>query len=283
MTLAQIESQEVGEARSGGGRTRRTANRFVRHRALGWLALALLMLVWEVAAIVAPSPGLPAPSRIATVWWHEMTAGSLAAYLGDTLMSMAVGFVLSSILGITLGVLMAWVRTVYVLVEPIVELLRPIPTIVFVPVIILYVGLGREMNVIAILISATVPILVASYSGARGVSSALRDTAATFNLGWRQTMREIVIPAAAPAIFIGLRLALAGSFVIAIAAGMIAGNSGVGYYIINAQQTLDIACMYAGAVTVAAVGYVLNVGFLQIERRLLHWHVAADDRSGSAG
>src|SRR5690606_25531433 len=154
--------------------------------------------------------------------------------------------------------------------EPLIELLRPVPTIVFIPVIILYAGLGRQMNVLAILISATIPILIASYSGARGVSSALRDTAATFKLSWWQTVREIVVPAAAPEIFIGLRLALASSFVIAIAAGMIAGNSGIGYYIIHAQQTLDIARMYAGAITVAVVGYVLNYAFLLVENRVLH-------------
>ena len=257
-------------------RAARLLRGFLNSRSLGWVTLVLLVAAWEVMAHVNPSPGLPEPSRIAAAWWREMTAGQLRWQLADTMISMAYGFVLSTILGVALGVLMAWVRVFYALMEPIVELLRPVPTIVFIPVIILYAGLGREMNVIAILISATIPILIASYAGARGVSAALRDTATTFNLTWWQTMREIVIPAAAPEIFIGLRLALAGSFVIAIAAGMIAGNSGVGYYIIHAQQTLDISRMYAGAATVAVVGYLLNLSFLLVERRVLHWHLAND-------
>lgn len=281
MTATQIDHRERTHrqrtARSEGGSILRS---FVQSRSFGWLALVVLVAIWELAAYINPSPGMPAPSRIAAAWWREMTVGQLRWQLADTMISMTYGFVLSTILGVTLGVLMAWVRVFYALMEPIVELLRPVPTIVFVPIIILYAGLGREMNVIAILISATIPILIASYAGARGVSAALRDTAATFNLSWWQTMREIVIPAAAPEIFIGLRLALAGSFVIAIAAGMIAGNSGVGYYIIHAQQTLDIARMYAGAATVAIVGYLLNTGFLIMERRVLHWHVA-NDRSAT--
>lgn len=249
---------------------------FFRQRAFGWTALAVLLGVWELAAAISPSPGLPAPSRIATVWLQEMRHGDLPANLLDTLTSMAWGYGIAAVIGLVLGVLMARVRVVYALMEPLVELMRPIPTIIFIPVIILYLGLGREMNVFAIVLSAVEPILIASYSGARAVSPALRDTAASFGLNGWQTLREIVVPAAAPQIFVGLRLALASSLVLAIASGMIAGNSGVGFYILNAQQTLDIARMYAGALTVAAIGYGLNYGFLALERRLLHWHSAHD-------
>jgi ABC-type nitrate/sulfonate/bicarbonate transport system permease component len=276
MSLIEVTSRSPQPIERSIPKRKRSGSTLASNRALGWIALAALVGLWELVAAVNPSPGLPAPTRIAEAWWTEMTVGNLRSQLADSMISMGYGYVLSAILGITLGVLMAWVRVFYALMEPLVELMRPIPTIIFIPVIILYVGLGREMNVIAILISATIPILIASYSGARGVSAALRDTAATFNLTWWQTVREIVIPAAAPEIFIGLRLALAGSFVIAIASGMIAGNSGIGYYIINAQQTLDIARMYAGALTVAIVGYVLNYGFLMVENRLLHWHIAND-------
>lgn len=243
-------------------------------RTFGWLALLALVVLWELMAIVQPSPGLPAPSRIASVWLSEMQGGSLPHDLAETLISMAWGYSIAAVIGITLGVLMARVRVVYALFEPLVELMRPIPTIVFIPVIILYVGLGREMNVLAIVLSAVEPILIASFSGARAVPAALRDTAASFGLNGWQTLREIVVPAAAPQIFVGLRLALASSLVLAIASGMIAGNAGIGFYILNAQQTLDIARMYAGAITVAAVGYGLNAAFLALERRLLHWHVA---------
>lgn len=253
-----------------------TKRSFFHQRIFGWTTLLGLIILWEVLAVVNPSPGMPAPSRIATVWWEEVTEGSLLLQLVDTLRSMLYGYVIAACLGITLGVLMARVRFIYALFEPLVELIRPVPTIIFIPVIILYVGLGREMNVLSIVISATEPILIAAFSGARAVSPALRDTAATFGLSWWQTLREIIIPAAAPQIFVGLRLALASSLVLAIASGMIAGNSGIGFYILTAQQTLDIARMYAGAATVAAVGYSLNLCFLMLERRLLHWHAGQD-------
>ncbi|PYE22330.1 NitT/TauT family transport system permease protein [Rhizobium sp. PP-CC-3A-592] len=259
-------------------KTRRTP--FYHQRAIGFCLIAALLCLWEIVARFAPSPGLPAPTRIAGVWHAEMTTGDLPDQLANTMISMAYGYVIAAFIGITIGVLMARVRFIYAIFEPIVELIRPIPTIVFIPVIILYVGLGREMNVLAIVISATEPILIASFAGARAVPQALKDTAASFRLTWWQTLVEIVLPAALPQIMVGLRLALASSLVIAIASGMIAGNAGVGFYILTAQQTLDISRMYAGAATVAVIGYALNFGFLTIERHLLHWHVS-HDRKGS--
>lgn len=261
-----------GEAR----KTPRTS--FLHRRAFGWTVLVLLLLVWEYAARVAPSPGLPAPSRVFDAWRTEMASGDLPVALENTLVSMLYGYLIAVVAGTVAGILMARVRVIYALLEPLVELMRPTPTIIFVPVIILYVGIGRPMNVIAITIAAIEPVLINTFFGTRSVPEGLRDMAATFRLSWWQTLHEIVIPAAAPQMFVGFRLALAVSLVISIASGMIAGNAGIGYYILIAQQTLDIPKMFAGAATVAVVGYTLNLLFLQLERRVLHWHSAHQKR-----
>ncbi|MEP9375946.1 ABC transporter permease [Aquabacter sp. CN5-332] len=243
-------------------------------RLFGWSAVIALLVLWEWIASVAPSPGLPPPSRIWNSWMAEITKGDLLAQLGETMLAMLYGYAVAAVLGIALGIAMARVKVLYALFEPIVELWRPIPSIIFIPVIILYAGLGLEMNVIVIVIAATESVILNAYGGARSIPPALLDTAATFRLTWWQTLREIVLPAAAPQIFVGLRLALAKSLVLAVGSGMIAGNSGIGFYVINAQQTLDIAKMYAGAATVALTGYALNLLFLFIESRVVHWHAA---------
>jgi ABC-type nitrate/sulfonate/bicarbonate transport system permease component len=253
---------------------RRRRISFFHRRAFGWTALALVLLGWEYLARVASSPGLPAPSRIFAAWRAEVTDGDLLTALESTLVSMLYGYSIALVAGTVIGILMARVRVIYALLEPLVELVRPTPTIIFVPVIILYVGIGRPMNVIAIVIAAIEPVLINAFFGARSVPEGLRDMAATFRLSWWQTLYEVVIPAAAPQMFVGFRLALAVSLVIAIASGMIAGNAGIGYYILIAQQTLDIPKMFAGAATVAVVGYGLNTLFLLLERKVLHWHSA---------
>ena len=249
---------------------RTRANPF-HNRLFGWCVVALTFAVWEWAATLYPSPGLPPPSRIWASFVSEMTGGDLAEQLGQTLGAMAVGYLISIVIGIVIGIAMARVKPLYALLEPFVELWRPIPSIIFIPVIILYLGLGFRMNVVVIVAAAAESIILNAYSGARSIPSDLLDTAATFRLSWWQSLREIILPAAAPQIFVGMRIALAKSLVLAVGSGMIAGDSGIGYYIINAQQTLNIAKMYAGAATVAIVGYGLNLLFLLVESRLLHW------------
>ncbi len=247
-------------------------------RLFGWCVIIALLAFWEWAAHVAPSPGLPAPSKIWRTWVSEITEGDLLAQLGDTMIAMFYGYAIAAVLGIALGIMMARVKVLYALLEPIVELWRPIPSIIFIPVIILYAGLGREMNVLVIVIAATESVILNAYGGARSIPPALLDAAASFRLTWWQTLWEIVLPSAAPQIFVGLRVALAKSLVLAVGSGMIAGNSGIGFYVINAQETLDIAKMYAGAAMVALTGYVLNLVFLFIESRVVHWQ---SDRRGN--
>lgn len=251
------------------------ARRYFRSRAFGWTAVIGLVVFWQVAGASQPSAILPTPSKILARWYTEITEGDLASELGQTMVSMAYGYVIAAVIGVVLGILMGRVRVIHGLLEPLIELLRPVPIIIFIPVVILYMGLGRSMNVVVIILAAVSPVLLNSFAGARVVPATLDDTAATFRLSWFQTMRETVLPNAAPHIFVGLRLALASSLIVAVATGMIAGTSGLGFYILNAQQTLNVEKMYAGAFTVAIIGYGLNLVFLLIERRVLHWHLAS--------
>ncbi|MGE3619007.1 MAG: ABC transporter permease [Acidimicrobiia bacterium] len=258
-----------------GGRAVRLVRRYVRSRGFGWTALAAFILYWQLKGTSQPSAILPAPTKILSRWYSEITDGELAGELGQTMVSMAYGYVIAAVVGITIGVLMGRVRFIHGLLEPVVEIVRPVPIIIFIPVVILYMGLGRGMNIMVIVLAAVNPVLLNSFAGARVVPATLADTAATFRLSWFQTLRETVLPNAAPHIFVGLRLALASSLIVAVATGMIAGTSGLGYYILNAQQTLNVEKMYAGALTVAIIGYGLNLIFLTIERRILHWHLAS--------
>ncbi|MEJ0094954.1 MAG: ABC transporter permease subunit [Methylocella sp.] len=200
----------------------------------------------------------------------------------DTLYCMACGYSAAAIVGIVIGVLMARVDILYALLELFVEFWRPIPSVIFIPVFILYAGLGHPMNILVIAITATEAVVLNAFSGARSVSPVLLSTTATFRLSWWQTLREIILPAAAPQIFVGLRLALAKSLVIAVAAGMVAGDAGVGYYVISAQQTLDIPKMYAGAISIAVIGYIFNAAFVLTERVALHWDVGRDRNAAAS-
>jgi ABC-type nitrate/sulfonate/bicarbonate transport system permease component len=249
------------------------ARRFVHSRALGWSAIVLLLVVWEVGCRsgAITSPDLPQPTHLLSRWWEAIEQGDLLDQLRSTLTTMLIGYGLAAVVGVALGVAMGCSGVVNGLAEPFLETLRPIPISALVPLMILFIGIGFQMKVLVAFAGAFFPIVINSYAGVANASATLRETALTFRLSWLQTVREIFVPAASPSIFTGLRLGLATALVITVVGEMIAGNSGIGYFILSSQQTLAVDLLYVGLFTLALVGYALNALFLLIERRRLFW------------
>lgn len=241
-------------------------------RLLGWGLIVALLALWELATRVGwvVSPNLPAPSDILLAW-RDLLLGSGLTNLAITLMRALAGYGLAILFGIALGMAMGSWSLVDALLEPMVELLRPIPVTALVPLVILFVGIGHELKIILAFAGALFPILINTYAGTRSISSTLRETAMTFRLGTFERIWQIVLPSAAPSIFVGLRLGLAIAFVVTVVAEMIAGNSGLGYFILHSEEMMQMPELYAGVLTLALAGYALNFGFLWIERKVLFW------------
>jgi len=245
--------------------------RLGRSRLIGWGVVVALVLVWEISSWIQYVPTISSPSKIASVWWAEVTGGTLLVQLLETLRTMAIGLGIAAPLGIAIGFLMGRVRVIWALLEPLVEILRLTPATAVIPVFILFFGIGDAMKIGVFLLAAIFPLLLTSYAGARSVSTTLRQTAQTYRLGWWQTQWEVALPAAVPFILVGARQALGMSLVMSVVIGMLAGNSGIGFYILMAQQALNIPALFAAVFTVAIVGYVFNAIFLALERRTTRW------------
>jgi len=253
------------------GRTGSRAARFFRSRSWGWLVVLALLLAWQVSAWIKYVPTVSSPERVGLEWWEAVSQGELLGALLETLRTMAIGFAIAVPVGIGIGFLMGRVRVVWATLEPLVEILRLTPATAVIPVFILFLGLGDPMKIAVFLLSAIFPLLLNAYAGARSVSRTLRETAQTFQLGWWRTQWEVALPAAIPFILVGARQALGLSLVMAVVIGMLAGNGGIGYYILMAQQALNIPQLFAAVATVAVVGYGLNALFLLLERRFTRW------------
>jgi ABC-type nitrate/sulfonate/bicarbonate transport system permease component len=249
--------------------------RRLRHtRFVGIVFIILLLALWQIltGTHTYNSPNVLPLSTIFRRWYVDVSSGPFLHDVGITLLQMAIGYAIAAVIGILLGVLMGRVRFLYALFEPLVELLRPIPIVAIIPLLILFLGIQNNMKIAAIILAGVFPILLNSYAGASSVPPSMRETAKTFGLSWFQTTKEVTIPAAAPQIFVGLRISVAICLVIAVVAEMIAGNNGVGYFILSSQQDFDIQDMYVGIFSLAVVGYALNYGFLIIEKTVLRWH-----------
>ena len=242
-------------------------------RLLGVVLIVALLGLWQVSALyLVQTPTWPPVVRVLGAWLAKVADGTLVGHLLATFWRQVLGYGIATVLGVGLGLLMGYFRVLYNLFEPLVEVLRPIPGPAYLPVLVLFVGIGHEMKVILILVGSFFPILLNTYSGVRGIDRVQLETARTFGLNTFQTFREVVLPAACPQILTGMRISLAVSLILAVLGEMIVSNDGLGYFTLLAQRTFQVPEMYAGLFTLAVFGYALNRLFLLGEARLIRWH-----------
>jgi ABC-type nitrate/sulfonate/bicarbonate transport system permease component len=241
---------------------------------LGFLLIALLLLLWEVSGIMrwVDPFSLPRVSSVAATLWDLVRSGELPREVAYSLWRMFVGYGIGVILGIVVGLLMGSFRLVHHLLEPITEILRPIPSPAYVPIAILFLGIDDEMKVFMIAFSAFFPVLLNTFSGVRSVDPVQLGTANTFGVRGAKLLWQIVLPSAAPYIFTGMRVSLAVALIVMVISEMVAASNGIGYFILAAQRGFKVREMFAGVVTLAVIGYSLNRIFLLIENRVLAWY-----------
>lgn len=239
----------------------------------GFVLIAVLLAAWEYASamrLIDPV-SMPRVSLIAAAWLKTIDGGPLLQAVLPTLGRIFAGFALAAAIAVPLGLLMGSIPMVYRLLEPATELIRPIPSSAYIPVAILFLGIDNEMKVFVIVVACLFPILLNTYGGVRGIDPVLIDTGRTFGLSRAKALWQIVLPAALPNILTGMRISLGIALIVAVVAEMIAGNSGIGYFILDMQRIFRVPEMFAGIFTLGVLGFAINFIFLKIEGRLLHW------------
>jgi ABC-type nitrate/sulfonate/bicarbonate transport system permease component len=248
---------------------------FFHSRWSGLLLILVLLAAWEALARsgAVASVAFPSFSRVFQSLWTLVASGEIAKLLLPSLERLFIGYAIALVLGIAFGVLMGYFRTAYALFEPITEVLRPIPSPAYVPIAILFLGLGNEMKIFTIAFSCFFPVLLNTYAGVRSVDPIQINTARTFGKGAAVTLRKVILPAALPQIFTGMRISLAIALIMVVISEMVASVDGIGYFILSAQRSFRVPDMYAGVITLGLLGYALNAIFMRIERRVLRWHI----------
>jgi ABC-type nitrate/sulfonate/bicarbonate transport system permease component len=207
---------------------------------------------------------------------RDLGKGELMSALGGTLYRMAVGFVFGAVAGVSLGVLLSLSRLTRQTLEPTIELLRPLPIPALIPPLILFLGLDDPMKIAVVAFTVFFPVFVNTLHGALAIEPTYRAVAATFGTSRLATLASVLLPATLPYVFAGLRVSLGLAFVSVVAAEMVAGDSGIGYYITSMQYAGRGADMFAALFLVGLSGYLINRAFVAIEDRLLFWHRQGD-------
>jgi ABC-type nitrate/sulfonate/bicarbonate transport system permease component len=213
----------------------------------------------------------PPPTQVLSTLIVEVSSFAIPSATAITLWSCFAGYLLAAGVGIPVGMWMGRSRVAYMLMEPLVEVLRPIPSAALIPVAIVFFGIETEMRVAVVVFGALWPILLNSVSGARSVDPLLLETGRAFSFGRVDLYRKILIPAALPAITTGLRISLAIALILAVTVEMVAGGDGLGFYILDHERSFKYPQMYAGILFLGLVGFSLNLLFSAIERRYLFW------------
>jgi ABC-type nitrate/sulfonate/bicarbonate transport system permease component len=239
--------------------------------ALFFLSLAFFLELIARAELISPLY-FPPVSQVAVTFFQLCAVGVLPSELMKSLLRMAFGLGLTAIIMTPLGVLMGISPRWYNLLEPLFELLRPIPPPVIVPVAMLFLGIGNFMKVFVVFFACSFPVAINTIDGVRSVPPMLLHTARSFGLGPYQIIRKVVLPAAAPQIMSGFRTSLPIALIVAILAEMIGSVDGIGHYILKMQRKFEIPEMYAGIIMLGLAGYLINRGFLQLDQYLLAWH-----------
>ncbi len=240
----------------------------------------LLVLVGLLEAVVRAgwlnAALIPPPTVVLRQVARIFGGNAFVAPLAQTLYLLAVGYATGCVLAIALGLLMGRFRLVHGLLEPLVEVLRPLPKPALLPPLILFLGLGDAMKLAVIGLGVFFPVLINTVQGVRGTDRVMVDTARTFQHSGASILWKVVLPAATPMILAGMRVALGIGLVLVVVAEMMAGTGGIGFLIVDMQRSFRIPDMYAWSLILAVLGYALNEVFVLVERRLIFW-------SGSPG
>jgi NitT/TauT family transport system permease protein/sulfonate transport system permease protein len=249
--------------------TRILANRSVR-AALG---LTAFFGLWQVLSSVGVIDDflLPSPVAVARALWDLAVDGSLWIHLGASLQRVAVGFVLACIAGLALGLVCGWWRTISDYVRPVVEALRPIPPLAWIPITILWFGLGDQASYFLVFLGAFFPAFVATYTAVRSLDRNQMNAALCLGAKPWQLFWDVLIPASLPIILPGLRIALGVGWMCVVTAELIAAQTGLGYLIQQSRMLFQINNVVAGMVTIGLVGFAMSAILERVERKVNAW------------
>jgi NitT/TauT family transport system permease protein len=237
----------------------------------------VILGAWSVAVRLSGTHVFPSPGKVLEGASELARRGLLLRYLRDSLFRVAVGYGAAVLVGVPLGMWMGWSPTVSTILNPVVQLLRPISPIAWIPVAIVIFGVGNLAPIFLVFLGAFFPIVVTAMNGISNVPAMYVRAARNFGMRPSAILFRVALPAAVPQILTGLRIALGIAWLVVVAAEMIAVDSGLGYLIIdarNAGKRYDL--VVAGMLLIGLVGLALDLMVRRVEKlRALRWGFSA--------
>lgn len=262
--------------------SRRLWRRFIRTPLYPLTAVIVFLLFWQfvIAGGLIHINGIPtkylgSPAGIWQALVDLVNQGYGTSRLQDHILGSLVrvlsGFAIGATVAIPLGLLMGYYASIGNLVGPIFAFLRPIPALAFIPVAVIWFGIGESGKIAVIAATAFLYAVLSSYTAVQTVPQAYLKIARNYHVPVKRTLISVILPAAAPQIVTGLRTALALSWAVVVAAELIAAQKGLGFIISDASTFFRINVVYAGIIFIGLIGIAMDYFFVIFSRRILHW------------
>lgn len=234
----------------------------------------LLVVLWQIAANVdAVNVQLfPSPARIAQAFLDSVKSGKLQENIFISLERVLIGYFYGALLGVVVGVILGLSHKAYKLCSFLFEILRPVPIIAWVPVLIMILGIGEISKIIVIMIGSFWAVFLNTYDGIRNVDTKYIEVANMFMKNKQETVFRVMLPAALPNIFTGLRIGIGSAWISVIGAELIASSAGLGYMISYSREMSQPANMYVSVFIIGIIGYLINAILKFVEKRELKWN-----------
>ncbi|MBU5616944.1 taurine ABC transporter permease TauC [Psychrobacter sp. TAE2020] len=253
---------------------------FIRHYGLFWGAISILtmgIIWWAVTALEAvPSLFLPAP----TIVWHQLlkiaTDGYMSASLWQhvfaSLGRVLVALFAAILVGVPIGILMGTNRTIKAVFDPLLEFYRPIPPLAYLPLLVIWLGIGEVTKIMLIFLAILAPIIISTLQGISTVNKSRQFAALSLGASRSQLLWHVTLPSALPHILIGIRIGLGVGWSTLVAAELIAATKGVGFMIQSAAQFLATDIVILGIMVIAIIAFALEMILRTVQNNLAPWY-----------
>ena len=245
-----------------------------------WITVLVLLgalVVWQLVAVAGVFPPFALPSPVAV--WKAFVAivrqgyggQSLSADIGISCFRILIGFVGAIVIGVPVGLLMSRNKVVFDIVDPLLQFVRPVPPLAYIPLLVVWFGIGELPKAILILVGTIPVIIIGTISGVKSTPPLRVSVARTLGASNAQIFRKVILPSAMPEIFTAMRVGIGVAWTCLVAAELIAASSGLGWLVQFAGQALQVSIVIVGIVIIGLIGYAMELVIRKIESLVVPW------------
>lgn len=233
----------------------------------------LILVIWEFASVQGMIRGtvLPAPSRIFETLWMLMQTGEIFTHISVSLWRIAQGFLIGGTLGVVIGILTGLFKPIDAATSLIIGLLRPIPNLAWVPILILWFGIGETSKIVVIAIASFWPVLLNVVDAIKRTDKKFLEVAKVLEKSSMVTVFQVILPSTLPSIFVGLRSGMDLAWRSVVGAELIAASAGIGYFMSYSREISQTDAMLASVLCIAFIGLTIDFLLRKLQSKILKW------------